>query len=156
MFNKLPNIAELPKCLEVVYVGSKEEWNIIIGEKNSEARDRFNKKFGNTFSIDSKKLYKWLNFLIEVHPLYKNIVLMPEKEFEDHVSKLEENMLERVKIINGERVKSAEKISVSNVAQINDAPDRGQSVWVGEIPSKVLSVSNVLQSVVDSIEKVSN
>ena len=86
----LPNL-NLSSTLMVVIVGSAKEQEIL--RTSTSAKKATLQQFANVLSVDGRKVYQWLRFLVSCNPLYQDVDILP---LEEGLSKEMEGLGERL------------------------------------------------------------
>ncbi len=68
----LPTIS-LGGLLDIIYVGTKDDWNRLIGVANTEPRSHFLAKHAKILQLRAHCILMWLNILHRVNPLYSSV-----------------------------------------------------------------------------------
>jgi hypothetical protein len=132
--------------LEVAFVGKKEEWEKIIGSRNSEQRRQVQTRYAHVTSVRADILYMWIHRLRRINPFF--LVNTPPMRIREQTAELNkqlealpDELLEKARIICDEAAIQSERALRSGVAASVEDTSIG-SVFV----APCVSGSNVLPS----------
>jgi hypothetical protein len=143
--------------LEVAFVGKKEEWEKIIGSRNSEQRRQVQTRYAHITSVRADILYMWIYRLRRINPFFfVNTPPMRIREQTADLNKqleaLPDELLEKARIICDEAAIQSERALRSGVAASVEDTSIG-SVFVAPhvTGSNVLPSNQFLRTVENSI-----
>jgi len=143
--------------LEVAFVGKKEEWEKIIGARNSQQRLLVQTRYAHVTSVRADVLYLWIHRLRRINPFF--LVNTPPMRIRERTAELNkqlealpDELLEKAQIICDAAAIQSERALRSGVAASAEDTSIG-SVFVAPriAGSNVLPSNQFLQTVQNSI-----
>jgi len=148
----LPDV-DLHGSLQVEFVGTRRQWDDLVGAVDSERRRRFFGMFAQTLQVRVSVVLRWLQVLRRVNPLYADVEMRNEGELHA-LEALPTGILDNVRISDNNVVVQVEAATSANVARPEtEQRNHGVSgVSLGlrpapRIPSATLVVNHMLARV---------
>jgi hypothetical protein len=143
--------------LEVAFVGKKEEWDKIIGPRNSEQRRQVQTRYAHITQVRADILYMWIHRLRRINPFFfVNTPPMRIREQTADLNKqleaLPDELLEKAQIICDEAAIQSERALRSGVAASVEDTSVGLVFVAPHVTgSNVLPSNQFLRTVENSI-----